>query len=50
MIFLPEGLYSLRDNVCKLKYSQKLSRRNRSRKLDGRATFIKTQGHSGSLN
>ena len=27
MIFLPEGLYSKRDTVCKLKYSQKLSRR-----------------------
>ena len=30
MIFLSEGLYSQRDAVCKLKYSQKLSRRNRS--------------------
>ena len=29
MIFLPEGLYSKRDTVCKLKYSQKLSRKSR---------------------
>ena len=28
--FLPEGLYSQKDTVCKLKYSQKLSRRNGS--------------------
>ena len=28
-IFLPEWLYSPRDTVCKLKYSQKLSKRNR---------------------
>ena len=27
MIFPPEGLYLQRDTVCKLEYSQKLSRR-----------------------
>ena len=40
MIFLPEGLYLQRDTVCKLEYSQKLSRKKGSiEKLIGEPLF-----------
>ena len=50
MIFLPEGLLTERHSLQIKIYSKIIKEEQISRKLDWRATFIKTKEDSESLN